>query len=178
MVGVAVTALCSYFVNVRLFTASENGLSSLRIKAFRHIHDLSVLTQNTERRGSLVSRVTSDVDTISMFVQFGGLMFMVNIAQLLLATVLMVIYSPPLAGVVWACYVPLFFIIRQFQGIVGRAYTRGARAGRRHARRRSPRRSSGRRPSAHTASRTARPSGSTPPSRPTGAPRSGRRPEQ
>ena len=122
MVGVAVTALCSYFVNVRLFTASENGLSSLRIKAFRHIHDLSVLTQNTERRGSLVSRVTSDVDTISMFVQFGGLMFMVNIAQLLLATVLMVIYSPPLAGVVWACYVPLFFIIRQFQGIVGRAY--------------------------------------------------------
>ena len=123
MVGVAVTALCSYFVNVRLFTASENGLSSLRIKAFRHIHDLSLLTQNTERRGSMVSRVTSDVDTISMFVQFGGLMFMVNIAQLLLATVLMVIYSPPLAGVVWACYVPLFFIIRQFQGIVGRAYT-------------------------------------------------------
>jgi len=123
MVGVAVTALCSYFVNVRLFTASENGLSSLRIKAFRHIHDLSVLTQNTERRGSLVSRVTSDVDTISMFVQFGGLMLLVNIAQLLLATLLMVIYSPPLAGVVWACYVPLFFIIRQFQGIVGRAYT-------------------------------------------------------
>ena len=56
----------------------------------------------------------------------------------------MVIYSPPLAGVVWACYVPLFFIIRKFQGIVGRAYTRGARAGRRHARRRSPRRSSAR----------------------------------
>ncbi len=123
MVGVAVTALCSYFVNVRLFTASENGLSSLRIKAFRHIHDLSVLTQNTERRGSLVSRVTSDVDTISMFVQFGGLMLLVNIAQLVLATLLMVIYSPPLAGVVWACYIPLFFIIRQFQGIVGRAYT-------------------------------------------------------
>jgi putative ABC transport system ATP-binding protein len=123
MVGVAVTAACSYLVNVRLFTASENGLSSLRIKAFRHIHDLSVLTQNTERRGSLVSRVTSDVDTISMFVQFGGLMLLVNLAQLLLATLLMVIYSPPLAGVVWACYVPLFFIIRQFQGIVGRAYT-------------------------------------------------------
>jgi ATP-binding cassette, subfamily B, bacterial len=121
--GVAVTATCTYFVNVRLFTASENGLSTLRIKAFRHIHDLSVLTQNTERRGSLVSRVTSDVDTISQFVQFGGLMLMVNVAQLLLATLLMVIYSPPLAAVVWGCYLPLFFIIRHFQGIVGRAYT-------------------------------------------------------
>ena len=123
IVGVAVTATCTYFVNVRLFTASENGLSTLRIEAFRHIHDLSVLTQNTERRGSLVSRVTSDVDTISQFVQFGGLMFMVNVAQLLIATVLMVIYSSPLAAVVWGCYLPLFFIIRQFQGIVGRAYT-------------------------------------------------------
>ena len=124
VVGVAVTALSSYFVNVRLFTASENGLSSLRIRAFRHIHDLSMLTQNTERRGSLVSRVTSDVDTISMFVQFGGLMLMVNLAQLTLATVLMVIYSPLLALVVWVCYIPLFIIIRRFQGVVGRAYTR------------------------------------------------------
>ncbi len=123
MVGVAVTAVSSYLVNVRLFTASENGLSTLRIRAFRHIHDLSMLTQNTERRGSLVSRVTSDVDTISMFVQFGGLMLMVNLAQLTLATVLMVIYSPALAAVVWICFLPLFFIIRRFQGIVGRAYT-------------------------------------------------------
>src|SRR6478736_4573697 len=48
MVGVAITALCSYFVNVRLFTASENGLSSLRIKAFRHIHVFSVVTETTE----------------------------------------------------------------------------------------------------------------------------------
>jgi len=121
--GVVVTMVSSYFVNIRLFTASENGLSTLRIKAFRHIHDLSMLTQNTERRGSLVSRVTSDVDTISMFVQFGGLMLMVNIAQLSLATVLMVIYSPILAAVVWICFIPLFFVIRKFQGIVGRAYT-------------------------------------------------------
>ena len=36
----------------------------------------------------------------------------------------MVVYSPVLALVVWACFVPLFFIIRRFQGIVGRAYTR------------------------------------------------------
>lgn len=121
--GVVLTAVTSYFVNVRLFRASESGLATLRIKAFRHIHDLSMLTQNTERRGSLVSRVTSDVDTISMFVQFGGLMLIVSLGQLTLATVLMVIYSPILAAVVWICFVPLFFLIRRFQGIVGRAFT-------------------------------------------------------
>ncbi len=124
LVGVIVTALSAYFVNVRLFRTSESGLSTLRLRAFRHIHDLAMLTQNTERRGSLVSRVTSDVDTISMFVQFGGLMLMVNIAQISLATVLMVIYSPILALVVWLCFVPLFLIIRHFQGVVGRAYTK------------------------------------------------------
>src|SRR6478672_6136456 len=123
LVGVAVTALSAYFVNVRLFRSSESGLATLRLRAFRHIHDLAMLTQNTERRGSLVSRVTSDVDTISMFVQFGGLMLMINLAQITLATVLMVVYSPPLALVVWLCFVPLFIIIRKFQGIVGRAYT-------------------------------------------------------
>jgi ATP-binding cassette subfamily B protein len=124
LVGVVVTALSAYLVNVRLFRSSETGLATLRLKAFRHIHDLAMLTQNSERRGSLVSRVTSDVDTISMFVQFGGLMLMINIAQISLATVLMFVYSPILGLVVWLCFVPLFVIIRRFQGIVGRAYTK------------------------------------------------------
>lgn len=124
LVGVVVTAFSAYLVNVRLFRTSENGLATLRTNAFRHIHDLAMLTQNSERRGSLVSRVTSDVDTISMFVQFGGLMLLINVAQITLATVLMFVYSPLLGLVVWLCFVPLFIIIRKFQGIVGRAYTR------------------------------------------------------
>ncbi len=124
LVGVVVTAVSSYAVNVRLFTASESGLATLRLKAFRHIHDLSMLTQNTERRGSLVSRVTSDVDTISQFVQFGGLMLVISTAQIALASALMLVYSPWLTLVVWGCFVPLFVVIRRFQGVVGRAYTR------------------------------------------------------
>ncbi len=123
LVGVLLTAVSTYAVNLRLFTSSEGGLATLRLAAFRHIHDLSMLTQNTERRGSLVSRVTSDVDTISAFVQFGGLMLMVSVAQIGLATVLMLVYSPLLTAVVWGCFVPLFVLIRYFQGAVGRAYT-------------------------------------------------------
>lgn len=124
LAGVAVTALSAYLVNVRLFRTSENGLATLRLKAFRHIHDLAMLTQNAERRGSLVSRVTSDVDTISTFVQFGGLMLLVNLAQVTLASTLMLVYSPVLALVVWVCFVPLYFVLRRLHGIVGRAYTR------------------------------------------------------
>ena len=65
-VVVLITAVAVFRMNVRLFRTTETALAGLRVRAFRHVHDLSVLTQNTERRGSLVSRVTSDVDTISM----------------------------------------------------------------------------------------------------------------
>ena len=121
--AIVFTSIAQYAVNIRLFRAAESGLATLRIKAFRHIHDLSVLTQSTERRGALVSRVTSDVDTISMFVQFGGLMLLVSIAQMAVATVLMVIYSPILAGVVYLCLLPLVVVVTKFQPILGRAYT-------------------------------------------------------
>ena len=99
-------------LNVRLFRATEGGLATLRVRAFRHVHDLSVLTQNAERRGSLVSRVTSDVDTISTFMQWGGLLLVVSVGQLVVATVLMAIYSWQLTLLVWACFLPLFLLLR------------------------------------------------------------------
>ncbi|MBO1754317.1 ABC transporter ATP-binding protein [Allobranchiibius sp. CTAmp26] len=124
VVGLAVllTSVASYAVNLRLFRSSESGLATLRIKGFRQIHDLSMLTQNAERRGSLVSRVTSDVDQISKFVQSSGLTLIISSAQILIATALMLFYSPELTGVVWVCFVPLFLLLRKFQARIGRAY--------------------------------------------------------
>ncbi|MGH8825430.1 MAG: ABC transporter ATP-binding protein [Jiangellaceae bacterium] len=121
--AVLVTGGAAYLMNVRIFRASEAGLATLRVHAFRHVHDLSVLTQNTERRGSLVSRVTSDVDTLSQFVQWGGLLLVVSVGQLLVATVIMAIYSWQLTALVWACFLPLFLVLRHFQRMVSAAYT-------------------------------------------------------
>jgi ATP-binding cassette subfamily B protein len=122
-VAVLLTAVSAYVVNVRIFRATEAGLMSLRAKAFRHVHDLSVLTQNAEQRGSMVSRVTSDVDTISAFVQFGGLQLLISVAQLAVATVVMAIYSPPLTVLVWACFAPMLLGARIFQRSVSAAYS-------------------------------------------------------
>ena len=122
-VAVLVTAVAACVMNVRIFRASEAGLATLRVRAFRHVHDLSVLTQNTERRGSLVSRVTGDVDTLSQFVQWGGLLLVVSIGQLLVATVIMAVYSWQLTVLVWACFLPLFLLLRHFQRLVSAAYT-------------------------------------------------------
>jgi putative ABC transport system ATP-binding protein len=120
---VAITALSAYAMNVRLYRTTEAGLATLRIKAFRHVHDLSMLTQSGERRGSLVARVTSDVDQISQFMQSGGLMIIVSLGQLVVASAVMVIFSWPLALLVWVTFLPLAFALRRFQRVISRAYT-------------------------------------------------------
>ena len=109
------TATCNVLMNRRLFRLAETSLATLRKRAFRHIHDLSLLTQGTEQRGALVSRVTSDVDTVSQFMSFGGIMLVVMSFQLVLATAVMVFYSWPLALVVWLCYIPILLIMGTLQ---------------------------------------------------------------
>jgi putative ABC transport system ATP-binding protein len=123
-VGVVLAGVASYATSVRLFRSTEAGLAGLRTRAFRHVHDLAVLTQNTERRGSLVSRVTSDVDTISMFLQFGGLILLLSVGQLTVATVLMLLYSWQLTLLVWAVFLPFFLAVRPMQRVVSAAYGR------------------------------------------------------
>lgn len=120
--AVVVTGVASYLMTSRLFTVAEHGLATLRVKAFRHVHDLPLLTQNTERRGALVSRVTSDVDQVSQFLVFGGLLFVISVGQVLIATVVMVVYSWQLALVVWVCFAPLFLSLRYFQRKLSDAY--------------------------------------------------------
>ncbi|WP_114422680.1 ABC transporter ATP-binding protein [Nocardioides houyundeii] len=120
--ALVISSVASYLMTSRLFGAAERGLATLRIKAFRHVHDLPLLTQNTERRGSLVSRVTSDVDQVSQFLVFGGILLVVSVGQILVATVIMAFYSWQLAIVVWVCFAPLLISIRYFQRKLSEAY--------------------------------------------------------
>jgi putative ABC transport system ATP-binding protein len=120
--AVLVTALSGYRLNVRLFRTTETALAALRVRAFRHVHDLSMLHQQAQRRGSLVSRVTSDVDQMSVFMQWGGILIVVASGQLLLATVLMVVYSWQLTLLVYACFLPLAFALPRMQRRLAGAY--------------------------------------------------------
>ncbi|MGY1679505.1 ABC transporter ATP-binding protein [Geodermatophilus sp. SYSU D01176] len=113
-VVVVLTVVAVYRMNVRLFRTTETALAGLRVRAFRHVHDLSVLHQQTQRRGSLVSRVTSDVDQLSTFMQWGGVLGVVSLGQLLVATVVMAVYSWQLTLVVLLCFVPLAIAVRFF----------------------------------------------------------------
>ncbi|NND84546.1 MAG: ABC transporter ATP-binding protein, partial [Acidimicrobiia bacterium] len=122
LVAVVITAACTGLMHLRLAKVTENALSGLRVRAFRHIHDLSMLHQASENRGVLVSRVTSDVDQISRFVQWGGIMLIVFGGQATLALIVMFAYSVPLALVVVLCLPMIIGTMRWFQRRLQKAY--------------------------------------------------------
>ncbi|MEU2349362.1 ABC transporter ATP-binding protein [Modestobacter sp. NPDC049651] len=119
---VVVTGVAVYRMNVRLFRTTETALAGLRVRAFRHVHDLSVLHQQGQRRGSLVSRVTSDVDQLSVFMQWGGVLGLVSLGQLVVATVVMAVYSWQLTLLVLVCFVPLAVAIKFFARRLAHVY--------------------------------------------------------
>jgi len=119
---ILVTSTCAGVMQFRLSRASERALSALRVRAFRRIHDMSALHNSAEQRGALVSRVTADVNAISQFMEWGGVVLLVAGLQLVLATVVMALYSALLTGVVLAAFVPLLMSMRWIQGRLRRAY--------------------------------------------------------
>ena len=122
LVAVLITAGATGWMHLRLARVAETALSGLRIRAFRHIHDLSMLHQASEQRGVLVSRVTSDVDQISRFMQWAGLMIIINGGQAILALVVMLVLSVPLGLIVLALVPFIVLMIRWFQSRLEVAY--------------------------------------------------------
>lgn len=123
LAAVILSGIFSAIMNIRLIRAAERGLAKLRERAFSHIHQLTVLTQNSERTGSLVSRVTSDVDTISFFVQWGGIMLLTSMLQLVAATAVMLWYSWQLTILVWVTFIPFVLLLQPAQKRVNIGFT-------------------------------------------------------
>jgi ATP-binding cassette, subfamily B, bacterial len=112
---VAVTALAARATNQRLASASERALCGLRVRAFRHIHALSMAHHTEEQRGALVSRVTSDVETLGDFFRWGGLAWVINSALMLAALATMVVYDWRLSLVTMVAVLPLVAVLRFVQ---------------------------------------------------------------
>ncbi len=106
----------------RLAVRAAEGLSDLRVKTFAHLHSLSVLHVEAERRGSLVSRVTSDVVAIQEFVDWGGVGMLIGAAQVVLAMAAMLIYQWKLALLVLGGVILYAAMLVWFQRILQRLH--------------------------------------------------------
>ncbi|WP_067697580.1 ABC transporter ATP-binding protein [Nocardia jejuensis] len=87
----------SSLMNRRLIGTVEEVLLALRVRAFARILRLPAADPRAESRGSLVARITNDVDAVTFYAQSGGVTLVQNVSQMALASVVMAVYSWPLA---------------------------------------------------------------------------------
>jgi putative ABC transport system ATP-binding protein len=118
-IGVTVLGRTTY---IRLVTAAETMLRNLRVRAFAHIHSLSVADHNEAKRGVLTARVTSDIETIARFAQWGAIAWIVNSVVILGVLAVMAVYSWQLTVITVLVLCPLFPLMRVLQRKQLRAY--------------------------------------------------------
>ncbi len=107
---------------VRLVRNAAAGLSDLRVAVFDHLLRRSVLHVQSERRGALVSRVTSDITTLQEFMEWGGVMFLINGTQVIAALAAMAVYEWRLALLVLAGILVYAATLLWFQRVLQRRY--------------------------------------------------------
>jgi ABC-type multidrug transport system fused ATPase/permease subunit len=118
-VGTGVLIVALYGVSratfLRLVRAAEASLLGLRVRAFAHIHRLSMAEHVDHRRGALVSRVTSDVETMAQFTEWGAVAWIVDSVLIVATLTVMAVYSWQLTLVVIAAFAPLLPLMRSLQ---------------------------------------------------------------
>lgn len=123
-VGMALAAAARRSATFRLARLSASALSDLRIKVFAHLHRMSALHVQSERRGALVARVTSDIYRIQDFMEWGGMGMLIGVSQLVLAVIAMLVYRWELALLVVAGVTVYGAALLVFQRVLGRAHDR------------------------------------------------------
>jgi putative ABC transport system ATP-binding protein len=108
----------------RLMRSAAWGLAQLRVSTFGHLHKMSMLDLQAQRRGALVARVTSDVETIQQFWEWGGVGMVLGSAQVALAMGAMLFYQWQLALIVLAGVVMYTILVVVFQRVLSRAHDR------------------------------------------------------
>ena len=99
----------------RLVRVAETTILELRVRVFRHLHRLSHADHQEARKGILTARVTSDIETLSQFAQWGAIAWIVDSVIIVGTLTVMAIYSWQLTLVVIAIYLPIIPILKAIQ---------------------------------------------------------------
>ncbi|HWC66642.1 MAG TPA: ABC transporter transmembrane domain-containing protein, partial [Acidimicrobiales bacterium] len=121
-VAIVVSTFAMRAAAARLAVQSERALYSLRTRAFAHIHGFELAEHAEERRGALVARVTSDVETLSQFFAWGGLAWLLDGVLIVVTAGVMLVFDWRLALVAFAVSLPLVPMLRFVQSRLVRAY--------------------------------------------------------
>src|SRR4029453_16202790 len=120
---VAIAAYFTYRVQIALISrVGEEFLRSLRIRVFDHLQRLSMPFYDRSKAGVLVSRMTSDVDSLSELVQMGLTMFVSNGLLLVISLIVLTTVSWQLMLVCALALPPVILASIKFQRDYNVAY--------------------------------------------------------
>jgi ABC-type multidrug transport system fused ATPase/permease subunit len=114
-VAMVAFAVLNRFTYMRLMVTAENVLYGLRTRAFSHVHKLSVANHNESRRGIMVARVTSDIETLAQFASWGAVSWIVNLTIIVVAVGVIALYSWQLAILTVLVLIPIIPILKTVQ---------------------------------------------------------------
>ncbi len=120
--AIALASLARWGSLMRISIFIPTGLAELRVEAFSHLHQLSTLHTETNRRGAMVARVTSDVAALEQFMEWAGIGMLIGITQLALAMGTMLFYDVRLALIVSAGVAVYGVLLLWFQKLLKRAH--------------------------------------------------------
>jgi ATP-binding cassette subfamily B protein len=113
---VAIAAYFTYRVQIALISrVGEEFLRSLRVRVFDHLQRLSMPFYDRSKAGVLVSRMTSDVDSLSELVQMGLTMFVSNGLLLVISLIVLTTVSWQLMLVCGLALPPVVLASIKFQ---------------------------------------------------------------
>jgi ATP-binding cassette, subfamily B, bacterial len=121
---VVVATICQRTAVARLGYRSEEALYGIRVRLFAHIHRLSIADHNEEKKGALVARVTSDVETLAQFFSWGAMAWLLDGTLMLTVAAVMLAYDWVLALVAFVVAAPLGFVLHRVQRHLVKAYER------------------------------------------------------
>ncbi|MDH3706930.1 MAG: ABC transporter transmembrane domain-containing protein, partial [Acidimicrobiia bacterium] len=116
--------VASRYTYLRLVRVAEGTLMGLRVRTFAHIERLSLADHVESRRGVLTARVTSDIETLAQFAQWGAIAWIVNSVVIVGTILVMAAYSWLLTLVTVAIYLPMIPALLWLQRRQFRAYDR------------------------------------------------------
>jgi len=107
----AMTFLYSYLAA----TVAQGVLTSVRVRLFAHLQRLPIGYFDRTPVGDVISRCTSDVETLDTVFSSGVAILVANLVRLVTIAIGMVILSPPLTLVAALVAPPLVIVIRYLQ---------------------------------------------------------------
>ncbi len=115
-IGVAIAAYVLFrFQVLTIARIGENFLRDLRLRVFDHLQRLSMPFFDREKAGVVVSRMTSDVDSMQELVQQGLLMFVSNTLLLVASVVVLGLVSWQLLALCALALPPVILASIKFQ---------------------------------------------------------------